>query len=271
MAETLGDGTSSGLTAECARALKRDLRAALTAFASGQGGIQAVLNEIERVAQYVAGKHNVQLGSAEKRMRRFVETHARGRLTDTGLPGVKWKDLYDTVRHARNDLAHTGAEAALAGTRTAALAAVLMEALTQAATQNATRRMRDVMVSNPTCAQTWQTLADVRRTMLVNDFSVLPLSGGHCDGRWTSVRAEDLAGYLAAGDGSSRSEILADAIASCGADSLLSHLPTFDLETPVETIWSKSGPELPIVVTTTLGEESNEAEIAGIVTAFDLL
>ena len=126
-------------------------------------------------------------------------------------------------------------------------------------------------MSNPTCAQTWQTLADVRRTMLVNDFSVLPLSGGHCDGRWTSVRAEDLAGYLAAGDGASRSEILADAIASRRADSLLSRLPTFDLETPVATIWSKSGSELPIVVTTTPGTESNESEIAGIVTAFDLL
>ena len=72
MSET-GDGTSSDLTAECARALKGDLRAALTAFASGQGGIDAVLNELERVAQYVTGKHNVQLGSAERRMRRFVK------------------------------------------------------------------------------------------------------------------------------------------------------------------------------------------------------
>ena len=271
MDETRDDRPSNRLTAACARALKNDLRAALTAYASGQGRIEAVLNEIERVTQYVTGKHNIQLGSAERPMRQFVRRHAPGRLKDAGLPGIKWKDLYNTVRHARNDLAHTGAEAALAGTRTAAMAAVLIEALTQAATRAAKRKMRDVMVSNPTCVHTWQTLADVRRTMLVNDFSVLPLSCGHRNGKWRSVRAESLAGYLAAGDGSSRSERLADAIESGASESLLSSLTTFDLEAPVEAIWSESGLNLPIVVTTTTGDKSNETEIAGIVTAFDLL
>ena len=271
MTTACDDGAVTGLTPACARELRQDLKAALTAYASRKGDIGAILNEIERVGQYVSGNPDTALGMAEKSMRRLVKRYARARLDDTGLPGVGWKDLYHSVRHARNDLAHTGSEAALAGTRTAALATVLMEALAKAAKENATQRMRDVMVSNPTCAQTWQTLADVRRTMLVNDYSVLPLRDGDCGAKWMSVRAEDLAGYLSTGDDFKRRETLGEAIESCDARLLLHGVPALSEEVPIDRVWSESGLELPIVVTRRLGAESEESEIVGIVTAFDLL
>ena len=56
----------------------------------------------------------------------------------------------------------------------------------------------EVMVTNPTCAENWQTLADLRRTMLVNDFSLLPRRNRNYGGtdKWQVVRAEELAAYL---------------------------------------------------------------------------
>ena len=57
-------------------------------------------------------------------------------------------------------------------------------------------RISEIMVANPTCAEKWQTLADIRRTMLVNDFSVLPLPDSEGGDKWQVVRAEELAAYL---------------------------------------------------------------------------
>ena len=59
-------------------------------------------------------------------------------------------------------------------------------------------KISEVMVANPTCAESWQTLADLRRTMLVNDFSMLPMRNGTCGEpeKWRAVRAEELAAYL---------------------------------------------------------------------------
>ena len=90
---------------------------------------------------------------------------------------MDFESLYAGVKDGRNDNAHTGTEAALAGARAAALAVVLMEALPMRQETIGSRKCGTVMVSNPTCAQRWQTLADVRRTMLVNDYTVLPLGG----------------------------------------------------------------------------------------------
>ena len=58
-------------------------------------------------------------------------------------------------------------------------------------------RLKDVMVADPVLAHGWQTVADVRRTMLVNDFSELPLSDGASEGTWETVKAKGLAAYLA--------------------------------------------------------------------------
>ena len=187
------------LSADEARDLRGKLKGALTAVASGRGSIEALLHEIERIAKYATRKPDVSLGRARKPMRRLVCSYAPAHLQDTGLPGVEWDALYKAVVGGRNDIAHTGTEGALTGMRVAALATVLLAVLGQAAKGGgSTGKVRDVMVSNPTCAHEWQTLADLRRTMLVNDFSVLPLDHGLAnDGTWTSVRAEELASFIA--------------------------------------------------------------------------
>ena len=258
------------LSKDAARGLRGDLKGALTGFANGRGSVEAVLHEIERIAKCVSGNPQVPLGHARKAMKRLVRRYAPAQLADTGLPGVCWDDLYSAVVTGRNDIAHTGTEAALAGARVATLATVLLVALAELAKANRVGSVKDVMVSNPICAHGWQTLADLRRTMLVNDYSALPLSEGpNEDGRWGCVRAEELAAFFAREDGGARGCTLAEVL-SDGTDTSMSVYPAnmVQEDTALATLLGEAAPQLPVVVTRPV---AGRCEIVGIVTAFDLL
>ena len=92
------DGTEKDVTdrraisADAARALRGDLKGALTGFANGRGSVEALLHEIERIAKYVTGCPDIALGPAREAMRRLVRSDAPARLADTGLPGVEWDE-----------------------------------------------------------------------------------------------------------------------------------------------------------------------------------
>ena len=126
-------------------------------------------------------------------------------------------------------------------------------------------RVADVMVASPVCAHGWQTLADLRRTMLVNDYSVLPLSEGpEDDGSWRCVRAEELAAYFAEEDPSAAGQCLTAALTGGLVGSLSVYRAKVVVEdTPLASLLGELG-KLPAVVT-------RRSEIVGIVTAFDLL
>ena len=201
-------------------------------------------------------------------MRKFVRFHAPAWLDETGLPGINWDNLYKEVVAARNDIAHTGTKAALAGTRITALVTALLAVLAEAAKGEDVRTVKEVMVSNPVCAETWQTLADLRRTMLVNDYSALPLRDGDAgDAGWKCVRAEELAAYLLVAK-ERQGGRLADVLAG-------KELPVMNPYTArtvregdrVDHLLEHTD-RLPVVVTRSV---DGRGEIVGIVTAFDLL
>jgi len=128
-------------------------------------------------------------------------------------------------------------------------------------------RVADVMVSNPTCAHGWQTLADVRRTMLVNDYSVLPVHDGLVrDGAWLCVGVEQLANRLLNSPEAS-CETLAHALSM--DDGLAFEARAVCAETPAASLLGPSVSTLPAVVTARQG--GRDAVLQGIVTAFDLL
>ena len=257
------------LSVQAARELRGDLKGALTGFANGRGSVEALLHQIERIAKYVSANPDIALGQAKNAMTQLVCRYAPVRLEDSGLPGVRWDDLYRGVVNGRNDIAHTGTEAALAGTRTAALATVLLAALAEAAKGKGMSTMKDVMVSNPICAHGWQTLSDLRRTMLVNDYSALPLSEWRGDKTtWACVRAEELAAYLAQERGA-RGRTLAEAQSGhCCSEMDFYPAATVRETTSVDNVLGQGALGLPVVVTKCVGERH---EIIGIVTAFDLL
>lgn len=129
--------------------------------------------------------------------------------------------------------------------------------------------IKDFMVPNPTCAHEWQTVADVRRTMLVNDYSILPISGRGCGGAWPSVGAAELATYLRTGNNAKPSRTLGDAIKGVGGSRLsLYHAKAVREHACIESVLTDDGSVLPVVVTR---EVDDKLEIVGIVTAFDLL
>ena len=259
------------LDPEAAQGLRRELKAALTDFATGNGGTFQLLNQIERVVKYVCNDPNITLERAKCCMRKFIEKHAcEG---ETGLPGVDWARLYCYVKDHRNDIAHTGTEAARAGTHTAALVTVLLDALLDAGRkEEQAMQILEIMVPNPTCAEKWQTLADIRRTMLVNDFSVLPLRDGEGGGKWQVVRAEELAAYLFVEDKKCRErrkkETLDCAINEKEGDQglKLCCVKIAVEDKPVEELKKENGGVLSTIVVT-----NKDKYLAGIVTAFDHL
>lgn len=238
-------------------AVRRDLKAKLTAYGVGRGTLAALIHEIERVVKYVVDDPEAVLGGASDSMKDFVEgCHAA---VHTGLPGWEWSALYNAVRECRNDLMHSGTAAALSGTRTATLTVVLMEVLLSKDRDEKTAR--HLMVANPVCAHGWQTLADVRRTMLLNDYSALPLrwKSGESE-TWRIVTAECLGWYLLKGRKSwgQKNPRLAEKVKD--ARCVTKRVDTVRLSTPMVDVTS-----LPVLVL-----DEDEA-LQGIVTDFDLL
>ena len=258
------------LSPHAARGLRSDLKAALTRFASGRAPLEPLLHQVERVAKYVSGDHTKPLGKAGKAMRTLVKQFAAWAVTETGLPGMSWGKLYQEVLEVRNDIAHTGTEAVLAGTRTTALATVLMDALARVAEEGAVTKVRDVMVGDPVCAHRWQTVADVRRTMLVNDFSGLPLSGEGSESGWKTVTARNLAAYLAMDRKTKLGLTLDKALKKGNPPLQLCEAPTAAEKASVWEVLHEAGEEsgLPLIVTR--GGSGGPIAV-GIVTPFDLL
>ena len=181
-----------------------------------------------------------------------MESNAPYMLEETGLVGWNWSTLYKAVRESRNDLTHAGTAAALTGVRAVALATTLMEALLKHGSGDEITAGH-LMVSNPVCAEDWQTLADVRRTMLMNDYSTLPLRNGGCKerGTWKAIHAEALGRHSLENPKHIKQRI---AEASLGES-----MPTVASRTLIEDVG-----KLPVLVV-------EGANLQGIVTAFDLL
>ena len=101
--------------------------------------------------------------------------------------------LLRTVRYVRNDRMHRGA----AGRQSARLACELATRIEGALMAKANKinclKARDVMVSPVATAECWQTLYELRRTMLAEGYSALPWWNGN---DWRLVTADWLAKRL---------------------------------------------------------------------------
>lgn len=273
---------SSLLTPDAARALRADLKAALTEVVSGRHSVPVLLHQIERVAKYATGKPNVALGRPETKeaMATLVRTFAAYALDDSGLASMGWDNLYKKVKDERNDVMHTGTEAVLAEGHAKGLAVVLLDALLGAAKERGMTTLAEVMVEHPVCAHGWQTLADVRRSMLVSDFSVLPLVDGATSDdppMWRVVTAEDLAAFLGTND--QRNRRMAKTVEraeECGLR--VSVAATACEGTSVQEVWDRRAC-LPLMVIRERYHQrkgkscdfEKDLHLVGIVTPFDLL
>ena len=107
--------------------------------------------------------------------------------------------MLERVRKQRNDYAHEGTAARRLARQAAEVALQLERALLNAEKVEGTpMKMRDVMITPVICAEEWQTLAHVRRIMLLHEFTILPYR--QQDTGWTFVDATAVVRALYTGD-----------------------------------------------------------------------
>lgn len=167
--------------------------------------------------------------------------------------------MFRTVRDARNDSVHSGDFIRLHVLRLVELFLILEEAISVNG-----RVAGDLMVRNPMTAELWQNIAAVRRTMLTNSFSYLPI---RVDGVWRLISDRWIVQHLRDVSGRVRRRQPGMALDEVLAGNVVQELPVAPWafrNRPIDEL-KAAITELPILIV------DSEQNLLGIVTAFDLL
>lgn len=173
-----------------------------------------------------------------------------------------FEGLYELVRVNRNDALHQGAFARHLAVHAAELCLVLEDGLMQGATA-----VRDFMVVNPVCARSWEPVSSIRRTMLLNSFSYLPVDLQEEDYHgWHLVSDLQVAGYLRENSAKRKERLATPLVAAIREGKLRPSratevAPAFEVG---EIRWVCSQPMLVVA-------PDQRAHLLGILTPFDLL
>lgn len=170
--------------------------------------------------------------------------------------------LFDTVRRARNDSVHSGDYIRHHAARLVELLLVLEEGLSMFA-----KVAGDLMVRNPTTAESWHTIAAIRRAMLTNSFSYLPAQDA--DDVWKLLSDFSIVKYLNGVKTKERNAMLGKQLHKVleDRDITLTECSRISQDTSIEDI-SKDMTNVPFLVVETDG---NKERLIGILSAFDLI
>lgn len=127
---------------------------------------------LEQVGQIVCGEIRLGLSKYKDELIEVANESSQHDPADTSR-------LFDVVRDARNMAVHEGAWARHLNSRLVDLFLILEEALMAKLT-----RVEDIMVRTPLVAELWHMIAQVRKAMLANSFSYLPVC---LNGEWMIV------------------------------------------------------------------------------------
>ncbi len=176
---------------------------------------------------------------------------------------TRFEALYDLVRQGRNDALHQGAFARHLTRHAIELALILEDALMADAAA-----VCDFMVKDPVCARIWQPISDLRRSMLENSFSFLPVAAKTSAlQKWALVADFSVASYLRAAKGTmQRKERLAGSLADAIEAGFIALIdaPVCKPEDHI-TVALKVSQGKPVLVI------DADGDLRGIVTPFDLL
>jgi len=180
-----------------------------------------------------------------------------------GIHSERVEFLFDTVRKARNDSVHSGDFIRHHSIRLVELLLMLEEGLAMSG-----KSAVDLMVQNPTTAELWHNVASVRRAMLTNSFSYLPIQDP--DGVWKLLADVAIVAYLRrATKKADRSEMLGKQLQKALVDGEIT-LTTCDRFSPGKSLddIAKAMKHLPALI---VEKDGNKERLLGILTAFDLL
>lgn len=170
-----------------------ELRAARAAAYRDAEAFDQVLFAIERLGSFIARRngtlHDFAAQLKEKAIHSPLAEDIPKQLPDWHAP---FSALYALLIIARNEALHQGAVARHLTTHAVELCIILEDAL-----MTGVSCARDFMVTNPICAHVWEPISSVRRTMLINAFSYLPVAiGTERNPDWRLVSDLAIAKYL---------------------------------------------------------------------------
>ncbi len=205
---------------------------------------------LEHIGQLLSGQVGVGLGSYEG-----VILGLAGQAPRTNAGNLK--ELFKTVRETRNDSVHSGAFIRHHVLKLVELILILEEAILLNG-----RVAADVMVCSPVTAELWHNVAMVRRSMLTNSFSFLPV---RISDQWKLISDQSLVAYLRVSN-AERNRRLGATVGSAIEDGslCLEVAPITRADTPIEDVKTNIT-HLPVLVLDTA------QNLLGILTAFDLL
>jgi hypothetical protein len=252
------------LNPEVALHFRDELREARAIALKDAEAFEQIVFVLERLGVLLAGQV-MDLG----RYRAFITKEAlRSPLAGevpTYLPEwhAPFETLYALVQQGRNDALHQGAFARNLTNHAVELTLVLEDALMADA-----EAARDFMVRDPVCAFLWQPISSVRRSMLANSFSFLPVAATSepCP-KWMLISDFELASYLRRAKSSiDKKQRLATPLreAAQGGQVSLIDAPTCKPEDRVDTVLTSSQGKPVLVI-------GPDGDLRGIVTPFDLL
>ena len=160
--------TRRNIPARAAIGFRNRLRAArAAALADGEGYLELIF-AIEEIGGFVTNNPRATgLGSYAASLTALA--------VEASVATAAFPSLLDALREARNDIAHIGAAARRTTSQAIDVAVILEDAL---ANHAKLKLVEHYMVSNPVCAEAWQTVSMVRAIMLRSQFSTLPLLRG---------------------------------------------------------------------------------------------
>lgn len=223
-----------------------------------------VLFAVERLGAFLLGRIEGLAGYREV-LQEHAGKSALAAASDVPNPSTtsRFDTLFELVRCARNDAMHQGAAARHLTRHCVELALILEDAIVAGQ-----HRVGDFMTASPIEAKLFEPVGAIRRTMLMNSFSFLPV---RTDQGWTLVSDVMLAQFLRLSSTSSDRKrrlgmSLQEAIDS-QAFKLVASQRHCSSTTAVADLMDGLD-ELPVLV---LRDGEPDGELLGLVTAFDLL
>lgn len=186
------------MTPESALTFRNAFREARLKVLANAENYQELLFVLERLTMHLTGESKG-LGNDKARsciMELVRHGALEGRPAASGAGELRASELYDLVRHARNDAMHEGAVARNLAVHLVQLGVMLEDALVNKADDG--RKAKHYMMREPITAEPWEPIAFVRQKMLVHSFSHLPV---RIDGSWKIVSDHGIAVYLWQSDG----------------------------------------------------------------------
>jgi CBS domain-containing protein len=214
---------------------------------------------LEHIGQVVGGKLGIGLKDHEAVLIGLVKEADAANEEPT-------RRLFKVVREARNKAVHDGSYARHLNSRLVDLLLMLEETI-----MTNMDRVEDLMVRNPVSAESWHPVSQVRRLMLGNSFTWIPIfHAKESHGRWMLIRDAALMRWIRKETVKKKQrERLAipigEAISKHGLE--LKGAICCPPDTPIAEILQRMNDDPTLVTDKILGEE----RLLGIITAFDLL